>query len=120
MTVGTKSKISAVWIIAFFFAATASTVENSFPVAEISGGYFPYDTLQNTSNLVDEEIVRLYDQDKIKELKYLLDRNKDGIADGTGVELNEFIERIIIVIGTKTYLKTNINSDSQNGSPIQI
>ena len=110
----------AACMLALFAAGTVGININAVWAAEINGGYYAYDTLQNTSNLTDEEILQLYDQDRHDELKYLLDRNKDGIADGTEVEVTEFIERITIVIGTKAYIKSLYESRKSNSSHNQI
>ena len=118
---GTKRYLLiAAHVLILLAAGTMITSANPILVAEVDGGNFAYDTLQNTSNLTDEQILRLLDEDRYDELKYLLDRDKDGIADGTEVEVIEFIERISIVIATKAYVKTYLESRKPDYSPGQI
>ena len=82
------------------FPLLANTESNQLP----KNGW-AYDTLENTSNLTDEEIMWYRGQGRYTELKGLLDADRDGVADGTSLEVSEFIERMVIVIGTKEYFR---------------
>ena len=55
------------------------------------------DRLKNTSNLTDREIRWHFEHTDYQSLADALDRNSDSIADGTILNVHEFIERIRIV-----------------------
>ena len=58
------------------------------------------DRLQNTSNLTDRDIRWYLKHTDHQTIVKALDRNADRIADGTTVNVHEFIERMKIIFWT--------------------
>ena len=60
-----------------------------------------FDSLRNTSRLSDEELRYYFEGLMEEEAAEILDQDRDGIADGTRVEVMEFIERMKIILSDR-------------------
>lgn len=59
------------------------------------------DALRNTSNLSDEELMWSFDRITQAQRVELLDHDGNGLADGTCIDVQEFIERMRIILESK-------------------
>ena len=60
-----------------------------------------YDSLRNSSRLSDDELRWYFEGHMESEMAEVLDQDHDGIADGTRVELMEFIHRMKIILSDR-------------------
>ena len=67
----------------------------------VSGVPFCFDQLRNTSRLGDSELRTFFEHMAEAKAAEFLDLNRDGIADFTGVEVFEFIERMKIILSDR-------------------
>ena len=83
-----KLKKKIVWVIILLMMSL---------ILHAQAGRF-IDNMRNTSNLSDEEIEWYLLNATRSELAVRLDINDDGIADGTGKNVHEFIARMHVII----------------------
>ena len=73
-----------------------------FPTFDVGRfGAFGFDTLQNTSRLTDEQLRDGFERLIESHMARLLDRDRDGTADFTGLPVEEFIERMKIILSDR-------------------
>lgn len=60
-----------------------------------------FDSLKNTSLLSDDELRYHFEGLMESQVAEILDQDRDGIADGTRVEVMEFIERMKIILSDR-------------------
>ena len=79
--------------------APVEGLEGSGLVGALSAPEF--DSLRNTSRLDDDQLRYYFEGLMEEEAARVLDQDEDGIADGTRVEVMEFIERMKIILGDR-------------------
>ena len=76
------------------------------PVPEEYGLVLPpselaFDNLRNTSRMTDDELRYCFEGLMESRMVELLDQDQDGVADGTLVEVKEFIQRMKIILSDR-------------------
>jgi len=90
-SIGMKGFIFSVLFITVVFQLSGIELDNTLDGME-------FDTLVNISRLNNAELRQLFEALEEGKAADLLDLDKDGIADFTGINVYEFIERMKIIL----------------------